>query len=454
MKHAITKSALCAIALAPALAWLGTPLLGGFAGPAQAQLSGGQTVLLENHKISGKDGSVLTFPRIEFSGTNITRDEVTKLFTAETPEADIRAIITKLKAAKISIPEVLLTAKDAKGSLKGFQVSDLDKGRVGKASLDGGTVDAQTEDKLPVNVKLGPMVLEDADFSAFLSMAKGGDIMEALTVNGPLHLGRASVGAIAASFPDKETPASAPGGNIVKLGLASMELLNTYKPGAKLPERTTAAVKNFTLELPKGSKAAASLAEFGYDKIDAGITLAGTFDAATKVVVIDDYTFSGMGMGALDMKMKLGNYDYDAMQAAQLAAYKGAGTPKEKAARQQALMMPLLLALDFSSFEIGFKNSGVFEKAVAFLAKQDKKKPADLKAEWSATASMMLPALLSGDPVGLKLAEAAAKFITDPKSIRIAAKSKGAPIKFSDLAQVKSPQDILPKLDVTITANQ
>jgi hypothetical protein len=86
-----------------------------------------------------------------------------------------------------------------------------------------------------------------------------------------------------------------------------------------------------------------------------------------------------------------------------------------------------------SSATLSLVNNGLFEKAVAYVAKAQRTTPDAIKQEWSAMATQLLPALLGGDPASLKLATAVTKFIAAPKTLTVAVKAKADPIAFSEI---------------------
>ena len=110
------------------------------------------------------------------------------------------------------------------------------------------------------------------------------------------------------------------------------------------------------------------------------------------------------------------------------------------------------LAGDVASLSIRYDNQGLFEKAVDFLAKQQKKAPEALRKEWSAMATAMLPMLLGGDPAAQKLGAAVGKFIEAPKTITITARAKGAPVKFTDFTSFRAPADALARIELDAAA--
>ena len=233
------------------------------------------------------------------------------------------------------------------------------------------------------------------------------------------------------TFPDKDTPATAAGGNLYKVAIASVEGQGTY--AGDLPDKGSGELKSLTIEPPKASKFGQGLAEFGYDRIDIGFTMSGSYDANAKTYVLDDYTIRGVDAGSLGFKAQFGDIDK--------SAFSG----------DQASRLAALANGNVSSAAVSFVNNGLFEKAVAYIAKMQKKTPDAIKQQWSAMATQLLPALLGGNPAALKLATAVTKFIAAPKALTITAKAKGGPLAFSEFTTA-APALLLQRIDLDATA--
>ncbi len=388
-------------------------------------------VVIDDLKIVDKE-STATIRKIEVLGSSLEKAEILKLFATETKPEERAALFAKLQATKFSIPEIQVTGKDDfKGVIRDFLALNIDKGKVAKltiASFEGG----DNAKKGPTNLKVGAIAVDGADVSKLLEAARSGKPPEAADMQNQLD--RLSVSNLEMTLPDEKTPKEAPGGNLSRIRIGSLEGLK--EPSAGTVQKGSFEVKNFSLEFPKSSTEAASLAEFGYDKIDMGLKIRGSYDEPGKKAVLDEMTVSGLNMGALSLAGKFENV---------------AKTPPGSS---DAVKMSIMMASQVSSAQISFANTGLFEKSLAMLAKQQKKKPEDMKAEWGAMAGAMLPAILGGDPAGKTLADALTKFIASPKNVTIGATSKGPAIPLAAFAAVQSPQDVLSKINVTASANQ
>ncbi len=387
-------------------------------------------VMLDDVKIVDKDTTV-TIKHIEVLGSNLEKAEIIKLFETATPKSESVALLAKLQAKKFSIPDIQISGKDNfKGVFKDFLAVNIDKGKVGKLTLTG-FEGADNAPKGATSIKVGATMMENVDLTKVLEAARTGKPPE--TMDFQNQASKIYVRDISVIAPDSKTPKDAVGGNLNKITIASIEGATETPTGTM--QKGGFEVKNLVVELPKSSSEAKSLAELGYDKLDLGLKMRGSIDEPAKKFNVEEITVSGVNLGALTLAAQFENF---------------VQTP---AGATQEVKVANLMASQIASAQISFVNSGVFDKAVSQIAKQQGTKPEDLKAQWSAMAGSMLPAILAGDPAGKTIGDAVTKFIANPKNVSIGAVSKGAPIAISSFATAKSPADILSKITVNASAN-
>ena len=107
-----------------------------------------------------------------------------------------------------------------------------------------------------------------------------------------------------------------------------------------------------------------------------------------------------------------------------------------------------------AGIEFKFVNAGLFEKALAYFAGQQKTTPEALKQQWAAAAGQMLPALLGGDPAALKVAAEAQKFVAAPTNLTIALRPKTGALKFSDALAAAIRSSLIATIDIVAIANK
>ncbi|HEY1942256.1 MAG TPA: hypothetical protein VGH40_09045 [Roseiarcus sp.] len=400
------------------------PLFGGL--PALAWPVGASgDVAIENFTVKSKDGDTFLIPHADFANTNLSKDEIGALLNPDTPEADKRALVTKLKADKIAAPSIEIDAKDgAKIKVHDFLVTDIDGGRVGKfgfSSIDSSATSATS----PVSFKSGSLQVEGLDVADLLKAVDGSDgggksgRLEHLTWN-----------AIDIVAPDSQNAESKP----VHIALGAIELRGGYS-GDVLREAST-KLSGVVIEPAADSDEGKNLADLGYSKVELAVNVSANYKAEAKTFTLDNFTVDGLQMGSLALKA-----DFSDVPAELLAG--------DKEARLQAL-----LECGVASLELRLVNAGLFEKALALAAKQQGSTPDALKQQWSAMIGQMAPLFLGGSPSALQAAAETQKFIASPHNLTIALKAKGDALKANDFMAISDPAAFLGKVDISAAANQ
>jgi len=395
--------------------------LAGTTGTAAAE-----TVTLDNFTSTSKDGDVLTIKHADFEGTNLTKQEIEKIFSSGETDDEKTALVQKFKVDKMSIPAIDVAPKKG-GAIHIHDVTaaKVDAGKIGALGISG--IDGSGVDKDgAVAIKAGALKVENADLTTALAAATHSGDTPAMS-----QLGSFSWQNVDLTIPEAE---GAPADKTIHLALASVEIHNNYD-GAVFRDGA-ATIKGFVVEPSKTSDMAASLGILGYTRLELGMTSTARYDAGAKTMTIDDLTFNGDKMGALALK---GNFG---------------GVGPEIFGTDNDARMAGLIGGNISALQLKFTNSGLFEKAVGYFADQQKMTPEQLKAQWTQVAGQMLPAVLGGSPPALKLAGAAQKFIASPTSLTIDVKPKAGALKFADVMSLADPSTLLTKVDITATPGQ
>lgn len=379
-------------------------------------------VAIDDFSTVDKEGGKIVIKHIEFTNTNLEKEEVQKLLTPSTPKQEELELVKKLKADKISIPSIELSPKEGGlVRLNDFEASDIDEGKVGKLSIAG--IDGGGEKNgAKLTIKSGALLLEDADLGEVLKVTGGAGGAPKGRLG---HLTWQSVDIVA---PDDKTP-----GKTIHVAFGSFELKSDYDGDVMKQGATT--LKGLVVEPAAGSEFAAQLASLGYSKIEMGAAVGAHYEAGAKTLSLDEFTIEGVQMGSVGLKANFADIEP--------ALFTG-----DEGSRMQAL-----LGGSIASLEIRLVNSGLFEKALAFYAKQEGTTPEALKQQVAATAAQMVPLMLGGAPESLKVAAEAQKFINSPKNLTVSLKAKGAPLKAADFMG-GDPSAILGKVDISAVANQ
>ena len=383
-------------------------------GAAQAQ-----TVTLDAFSLPlGDKGFTLAVERVEVTGTNLTRDEVAALFSPQTPKDQAAAILLKMRAQKFSIPLVTITGRDGRFSLHGIEASNVSEGRIEHLGFASGEGAGSNASGGATSLTIGALDVVEADFSVLFEALRTGDLIgRQVPAKGLLWKGAQ------ASFPDNETPASAPGGNLMKVVLGPLAVDTVYQ--GKIPVHAFLDWKGLSIGPPAASRAGRAMADFGYPSIDFSLRATVAYDPASQIYKIDDFSILAPRAGMLSFKMDIAGVGTDFL----------AGNREAKAAALQRARMQAL--------NLGYADDGLFGKIAAFVARQQNKTPEVVRREWSALATQFIPLGLGGDPASLKIAEAVARFIANPTVLTLSARAKGEAPKFGDLKGLTRPGALL-----------
>ena len=387
-----------------------------------------EDVTLTNVKIVD-DQSTLLFPRIEVTATNLSRDEVSQLFSTATPKDVVTTLLEKMEAARLYIPEGQLMEKDGKATLRAISAAKINRGKFEKFDFAGLDASFTLDKRGSGIIKMNALSLDQGDVSGLFEALRTGR-PEGMT----LSLGKINWAGFEVSVPDEETSPTAPGGNLIKVSLGSAIGENKFE--GKIPVSGFVEIKNMIVVMPPSSEPAQMLKEYGYDKLDLSFVTQFTYDPVKRSQKLEKMDISMANAGTLGLSGQFGNIDFDALS-------------KGDAATLMALM-----DLEVSTFEMRFLNAGLAEKGLSFFAASQKKSADAARQELSAMASGMLPMLLGGNPAGRKLADAVAAFITTPKSLVINLKAKGKPLKVQDMAELTDPVSFFTRVDVEAQANR
>lgn len=394
--------------------------------PAGLAMAQSNNVRIDSLKF-GKGDDVLELKGVDFAGTNLSREEIDALLASDTPADRRTALGARLKASSASIAEIVIGAP-AKGPLTftGFRAENVDQGKIRRLTLAGGqggpTINGETG-----SFRAGALTIDEIDVSSVLNGLIKGTLLAAKPT-----VARLSWNGFEASFPDKDVPASAPGGNMVNVRLGALDAQTTFEGGT--PTKSTTAIRNLVVELPKASETGKTLAEAGYERVDVSMTTGIAFNPAKKSLMIDDFTISGVGMGSVGLRAEFANIDPAMLNGDPMAA------------------LAALMTVEFASTELTVVNDGLIDKALAVAAKEQGKKPDQLKKEAGAMVTQFAPMMLGGDPSSLQVAAALGAFIRDPKSLSVKVTGKDGPLKFTDL-DFDQPMSILQDLEITAAAN-
>jgi hypothetical protein len=401
---------------------LASILLAAVLGTAPAAVEAA-TVRLDGASYQVKGQGTVRLKAIELTDTNLSEDEVKKLFSAATlAEAD--PLLMRLEASAVTIGEIAIEFPGQGYTLHDFRATGVKNGKLDRLAVGGLDGHADVQGGAAATVKAGTMLVEKGDFGPALS---------ALTDHRParrMEAARVSVSDIEVTAPDKDTPANAPGGNLFRIRLTSMEGSTMHEGSV---EKSTAVLKGLTVEPPKASAAGRSLTLYGYDRVVMDATFSGRFDAKSRTYVLDDLTLGVAGIGSIKFEAAFGGIDPDAF----------AGDAEST--------MKALADGEFTHAAVRITDAGYFEKAIAVTAAQERKTPQQIRMQWIGAIEAM--AMNPGGGAAMKkLNTAVAAFISDPKSLTISFDARTRPVKFREIGEIRTPDALMDLMEIDAKA--
>jgi len=390
------------------------------AGPALALDTTLDDVRLEQMHDGVK--ATLAIKRIDIVGANLTKDELTQLFSPGLSDEARKALAARLSASRISAPELVATNGEGTFTMTDLLAENIDRGKIGHMAIAGLSGDFPAEKGGRATLKSGPFVLDGGDLSPLLT--------DGVTA-GLAPTSHMSWTGLEITVPDEDMPAGK-GDNLIRITMDSFVADSTTD--GTVPLTATARLDHLRIVPAPGSDMATGMQAAGYEQVDIGLTMAGSYDPATRIVTLQDYTLTGAKAGALSVQGTFTDVDK--------AVFSGKNEEKMAALMKGAI----------ATLKLSYADAGLFDKALAIYAAQEGKTPAEVKAQWSAMASQFIPLVLGGAPGSLNVAKAISGFIARPQTLTITAKAKGAPLRFEELSRMKDPSGLIKRVELDGTS--
>jgi hypothetical protein len=206
------------------------------------------------------------------------------------------------------------------------------------------------------------------------------------------------------------------------------------------------------VEDPKAKKVIEAL---GYNTINGGFEMAGSWQPSDGRMGLTRYDVSVEKAGTLGMTFDLGGYTPDFVKAMQDLQKKMAEQPAGSDQSAQGLaMLGLMQQLTFHGATIRFDDDSLTGKVLDYVAKQQGMKPQDIANQAKAIVPFLM-AQLNNAALTKNVTEAVGAFLDDPQSIEIKA-SPASPVPFALVmaGAMSTPKDLPKTLGVTVTANE
>ncbi|WP_036257347.1 hypothetical protein [Methylocapsa aurea] len=203
-----------------------------------------------------------------------------------------------------------------------------------------------------------------------------------------------------------------------------------------LPTRLNVALDHFTCAIGLAEEGAfKDLAAMGYSQLDLSGRIEADFNEPKQELEIGTIALEGANMGTVQVSGLVGNVSKDLLSPNRVVSTAAA------------------LGARLRKLDLRIENNGFFEKAIAAQARSQNKSPDELRQSYAAAVALLAPIALENGPAAKAIGAAIAKFVADPKSLRLVATAP-AGLGAADLTLLQTPGALLRKLEIEATANQ
>ncbi len=218
-----------------------------------------------------------------------------------------------------------------------------------------------------------------------------------------------------------------------KMGLLEVKMGNHV---GSIPANFALMLDQLLLQIPPGTKDTnfKEMIALGYSRIDLSARYDQVWNEQAKTLSLKDLTFRSAQMFTSNITAELGNVSRDLFTG------------------DKALAAVAALSVIATKMNVTLTNEGLFDKLITQQAKQQGRKPEDLRAEIAAGAALGIPMMMAGHPGAKALAEAVGRFVAKPGVLKVGVTSKDG-IGAADVIGTQNPLDVLKKVDIDATAN-
>ena len=389
---------------------------------ANAPALAGDITLDQAVLVTGDKGRI-TFKSVLLSDCNLSQTEAASLFSGAMPREEAGALLERMTAREVKIPEAEILAENGDR----FVLHDIVAENIAKGGADSVALVAVDgtlpDDSGDATLRSGPLRLQTVSLPGLAAAMRGGNFGLAAFRFAHLIWDGGEISVV-----DKGTAAGAPGGNRILLRAGGAHVDQTFDADGG-PLDVAANFSGISLKMPPQSKGGTTLTAFGYGEITADAHFAGSFDQAAKIYKLADYSVDLHNVGKIALSAQFSGLEKNAFSG-------------DKASREKAMKAA---TVDWAQIDV--TNAGLFDKIVAYVSLTQGRTPDTVKAEWRTVVSQA-PMLFSGAPAIGAAAKAVDRFIVDPKTLTLRIKGKDTPLKVEEMVHIADPMAFLNRLDI------
>jgi hypothetical protein len=220
-----------------------------------------------------------------------------------------------------------------------------------------------------------------------------------------------------------------------KLGQLNLAMSNHQ---AAIPADVLLELGNLTFDIPPSPREEGlkNLKALGYDRFELSFRFDQAWDAKAETLAIRELSVDAPRMVKSRWSMQMGNVSKDVFD------------------KDTAVQAVAALSVAARGLSGRIENLGLIDKLFEQQARQQRRKPEDVRRELGAGAAMAIPLFLGDHPAAKTLADAVSRFAAQPRSLAVEVTAKGAGLSAADFVGMADPQSLLAKVDIKAVANQ
>ena len=205
-------------------------------------------ISLDNVSLPTGENSKLTFKHIDLIGANLSAEEANRLFSGQLPRDAVADMLGKLKAAQIVFNEASATTSNRPGviTFHDFKGEGVDQGAIAHLSLGGVDADIPGDTGGALTLKGREVSIDGLRLQHLAEAIRSGKASAASA-----RIAHADWAGFDLSVPDKDTPAGAEGGNLIRIHLKSAKADQSFD--GDVPGKFSFLAEGLSVAMPKAS---------------------------------------------------------------------------------------------------------------------------------------------------------------------------------------------------------
>lgn len=229
-------------------------------------------------------------------------------------------------------------------------------------------------------------------------------------------------------------------------------------PADGKPMEFTGAAESFSADLTQTEdpSSKAVIEALGYQNIKGSFEMAGSWQPTDGRLGLSQYDITVEDAGTFGITFDLGGYTTDFIKQMQEMQKQMAAQPAGADSSAQGMqMLGMMQQLTFHSASLRWDDDSLTQKLIKFTADSQGQKPEDIVNQAKAMVPFLM-AQLNNPELTTQVTEAVNAYLTEPKSLEVAAEPEKE-VPFAVLmagGMSGNPTELLKTLAVSVTANQ